>query len=123
MRISDWSSDVCSSDLIGDTNFPDHVALRSGEHFVDIRGILDEASFLAHHTGMSIVPISRQDVEFHCGLSGMSPPYRGVRQIAEARKAVRRTFPEGVTLPAETPATDNPEDRIGGQDWSVCIRP
>src|SRR3546814_15501713 len=78
---------------IGDTNFPDHVALRSGEHFVDIRGILDDASFLAHPTGMSLVQIRRQDVEFNFGLSGLSPPYRGARQDAWASQAVRRPFP------------------------------
>src|SRR3546814_14658592 len=61
---------------IGDTNFPDHVALRSGEHFVDIRGLLDEASFLAHHTGLSIVPTSRQDADFHWGPFGLSTPSR-----------------------------------------------
>src|SRR3546814_20905906 len=30
MRISDWSSDVCSSDLVNEAHFPDNVTITSG---------------------------------------------------------------------------------------------
>src|SRR3546814_5098689 len=44
MRISDWSSDVCSSDLVGGylVRFPNCVAPDAGRRF-DLAGSLDEA--------------------------------------------------------------------------------
>src|SRR3546814_9112409 len=41
MRISDWSSDVCSSDLAGAFHAFDHRRERTVDHFIDARSALD----------------------------------------------------------------------------------
>lgn len=82
---------------IGDERFPSHVGLKvAGGYFADIRGILDEDLFLAHFRGSPISQISRDTVELHCGVAGMKPPYKGNKDIQDARRAVRQAYPDGV---------------------------
>lgn len=83
---------------VGDPAFPDHVGLRLPDgRYADVRGLLDESAFLAHHTG-PITTVGREVLELHSGLSGVEPPYPGNRDIAIARDAVRMAFPTGIDL-------------------------
>ena len=84
---------------IGSAKYPDHVGLRVGDElYADIRGVLGRAEFLAHHADSedAIDVVERDDVAFQCGLSGFEPPYKGNRDIAAARGAVRLAFPDGL---------------------------
>ena len=81
----------------GTEKYPDHVALRRNGKYYDARGEMDEQTFLRSHRPPGqeyeeIVPISRDTVELHAGVAGMMPPYKGNRDIAEARRAVREIF-------------------------------
>jgi hypothetical protein len=87
---------------VGNPGFPEHVGLRIGDCYADVRGLVTCQEFVAHCTRKVIAEISRQDVEFHCGLGGMVPPYRGIKDIAAARRAVRKAFPHGI--PSHLPA-------------------
>ena len=87
---------------VGDLSMPEHVGLKVGEAFVDVRGILTETEFVAHHAGFPLVAIGRDQVEFHCGLSGYAPPYEGNEDIGEALDAVDRVFPKGVVEALES---------------------
>lgn len=103
---------------IGSEALPDHVGLRLGELYVDVRGVLDMKHFLHMRPGPApelqpgaedaIVVVDRSVVELHCGLAGMAPPYRGSRDMAEARRAVRRAMTEGY-LDAEALAVASTE--------------
>ena len=83
---------------IGSAKYPDHVALRWNGRYYDARGEMDEPTFLTLHRqgheydAEDIVPISRDEVELHAGVAGFPPPYKGNRDIAEARRAVREVF-------------------------------
>src|SRR3546814_133500 len=46
MRISDWSSDVCSSDLLGVRLFADARALQAGEYTFEAESSMREAAAL-----------------------------------------------------------------------------
>lgn len=89
---------------IGDARWPEHVGLRVGDDlYADVRGVMELSEFLAHHaaTGAAVVAAERDDVALHCGLSGRRPPYKGNRDIAEARRAVRLAFPDGLQAAVE----------------------
>lgn len=83
---------------IGAEKYPDHVALRRNGKYYDARGEMDQTQFLRSYrsgeefTPEDIIPISRDVVELNAGCAGMTPPYRGNRDIAEARRAVREIF-------------------------------
>lgn len=85
----------------GQSLFPDHVGVRHGGMILDIRGELDESGFGASHPGLAIIPIARETVELHAGVATTPPPYTGVTEMEEARRAVARRFP-GLP-PAEPP--------------------
>src|SRR3546814_5079798 len=57
MRISDWSSDVCSSDLAGSTDHNDHrnylASIAYGRAFADGRGKLLLAGEIAQNSGIA----------------------------------------------------------------------
>lgn len=83
---------------VGDPAYPDHVGIRLPDgRYADVRGVLDETTFRAHHEG-AIEIVDRDAIALHCGLAGMEPPFRGNRDIAMARDAVRMTFPTGIDL-------------------------
>jgi hypothetical protein len=88
---------------IGNPRYPDHVGLRIGDRYADVRGLLSEGDFVAHHTG-PVTVVGREDVALHCGLGGFKPPYRGNKDIAWARVAVKRAFPHGIETPLESAA-------------------
>jgi hypothetical protein len=83
---------------IGNKKYPDHVALRQNGKYYDARGEMDEMTFLSAtreddpYEADAIAPISRDTVELHAGVASMKPPYRGNRDIAEARRAVAMIF-------------------------------
>jgi hypothetical protein len=83
---------------VGSEASPDHVALRQNGKYYDARGEMDEATFLTSMRGdrpydaEEIAVIPRDAVELHAGCAGMQPPYRGNRDIAEARRAVVAIF-------------------------------
>ena len=86
---------------VGNTRFPHHVGLLVGEAdgtrwFADVRGLLNETDFLAHHAGEPLTPVERDSLELHAGLAGVAPPYKGNRDIAAARRAVAQAFPDGL---------------------------
>jgi hypothetical protein len=83
---------------VGSPKFPDHVALRIGDRYADVRGILEEPEFLAHHVGKPITEIDREAVELHCGAAGMLPPYDDLEDIAEVRDAVDRALLENAGM-------------------------
>lgn len=92
---------------IGSAEYPEHVALRVGpELYADVRGVLGRKEFLDHFDDFegAIVEIERGDVEFHCGLAGYPPPYDGNEDVAAARDAVKRVFPDGLTMAEPTGA-------------------
>src|SRR3546814_2131732 len=69
MRISDWSSDVCSSDLVR-PRAPDHQRIAAhGEHFFAVVGGLDPGG-----------EPSRRGVDLRSGEVGGQPQQRPVRQ-------------------------------------------
>lgn len=72
-----------------------HVGIRYGDMYLDVRGVLSETDFFAHHGGPAIA-VDRSVIEFWCGLGGVEPPYEGSDDIAEARTAVKRAFPQGI---------------------------
>jgi hypothetical protein len=84
--------------VVGSEKYPDHVALRQNGKYYDARGEMDENAFLTTtrennpYAAADINPISRDAVELHAGCAGMTPPYRGNRDIAEARHAVAAIF-------------------------------
>jgi hypothetical protein len=86
---------------IGHPRLPEHVGLRVGNRCADVRGLLSEAEFTVGHEGKQLTELSREDVVFHCGLSGVPPPYRGSKDMAAARRAVRKAFPAGIPPGAE----------------------
>lgn len=84
---------------IGSAKFPEHVALRWHDRYYDARGEMDEAQFFRSHRlpgqeydAEDVVPVSREVVELHAGVAGFQKPYKGNRDIAEARRAVRAIF-------------------------------
>lgn len=75
----------------GSEKHPAHVGLHADGRYYDARGETDEEGFRAHHVGpITVVP--RDIVELNAGVAGMTPPYRGNRDIAEARRAVRSIY-------------------------------
>ncbi len=83
---------------VGTKRHLDHVALRQDGKYYDARGEMDENEFLTLTRADNpfavedIIPISRDTVELHCGCAGMTPPYRGNQDIAEARRAVSAIY-------------------------------
>ena len=72
----------------------EHVGVKVGDSYLDARGHNDAESFAAPfgYNASDIAPIGRAEVELCCGLAGVPPPYRGNRDIANARKAVAQVF-------------------------------
>lgn len=72
----------------------EHVGVRLGDEYLDARGRLTADEFVAPfgYETSAIEPIALDDVEFYCGLAGVSPPYRGNGDIAAAKKAVAVVF-------------------------------
>jgi hypothetical protein len=101
---------------IGNPDFPEHVALRIGDKYADVRGLLDEESFLAHMKGMPITEIDRGTIERHCGVFGLKPPYKGIREIATARKAVNMALREAMLLQWEPPMPADPIIALDRED-------
>src|SRR3546814_7201856 len=75
MRISDWSSDVCSSDLGGAGELVDHLAFGHGD-LADLDG---EAEFLRHE-------LHRHLAEADLSGEGMVAPVAALRRVAERQK-------------------------------------
>jgi len=76
---------------LGSAKHPEHVGLRRNDRYYDARGEMDEPTFIAHHQGKVIV-VPRDVVELNAGVAGYAPPYKGNRDIAQARRAVREIY-------------------------------
>jgi hypothetical protein len=72
----------------------EHVGLRKSNKYYDCRGELTAEQFADGKTDdiNDIEIVSREDVELHAGVAGMKPPYKGNKDIAMARKAVKAIF-------------------------------
>src|SRR3546814_12583976 len=78
MRISDWSSDVCSSDLLGVTRrVPDNTPMVTFEHgqYSVPSTLLGQSVWIRHHGGTDEIVI--------CALDDGGPT-----EVARARKSV-----------------------------------
>src|SRR3546814_18795269 len=82
MRISDWSSDVCSSDLVGDEHLVEDLVVDG--LILDRDHIFDAAVEIARH------PVGRRHEQLHAVM-------RQRRAIGESRSAERRVGKEFVS--------------------------
>jgi hypothetical protein len=80
---------------LGDARFSEHIGLRVGDVFYDVRGAMTEAEFQAGYPDLPLIDVERNDVTQQCGLASVAPPYKGIPEIAAARRAVRQVFPAG----------------------------
>lgn len=78
---------------IGSPDFPEHVGIRIGDYFVDVRGVLNEEDFRAHLKG-DINILTQDQVALHCGLAGVEPPYIGNDDVNVARAGLENIIPE-----------------------------
>src|SRR3546814_14786312 len=116
MRISDWSSDVCSSDLAGDAHVPvavevvEQLFARAGEAVHDDRAVL--AVELAHdgeEVGVRVALVQEQglggsgggevggdlQLQFECAPLGRA--WGEVAEVVQARSEERRVGKECVS--------------------------
>src|SRR3546814_1356054 len=83
MRISDWSSDVCSSDLpyvldglvLGAGNLPLH------EHYTDTGGATDHVFALCHLLGFRFAPRLRDIGDRKLGSIAAPSTYKGIENL------------------------------------------
>src|SRR3546814_17556635 len=86
MRISDWSSDVCSSDLSGDSRTLLHGIDQSGRLIADVEGIT-----LIRSQGRTYLLVSSQgDSAFAVWRVDGAPAYVGRCQVGAHRDEIGR---------------------------------
>src|SRR3546814_5552225 len=78
MRISDWSSDVCSSDLINQVDLADDAAERRPEHVMGdpVEPAGERGAGAAHHVGRCVHVV--KDVPKDIGLAGMDEEWTAI---------------------------------------------
>jgi hypothetical protein len=80
---------------VGDPKNPEHVAVLYDGVYYDARGRLTLDEFLTKYRSSTpynqadVCSTSRDVVELHAGCAGSTPPYKGNRDIAAARSAVK----------------------------------
>jgi len=93
----------------GSEKWPDHVGVFFGGLYYDARGEMTLEEFCTRFRGAhrwqpeEIRPISVKLAEYQAGVGGLPAPYRGVKEIEEARRSVRKIFgpkPRGSVSPA-----------------------
>jgi hypothetical protein len=70
---------------VANPRFSSHVALRIGNAYADVRGILGQEEVHAYINNIGIKEVGRNTLELHAGGSGLEPSYIRVREIAAAR--------------------------------------
>src|SRR3546814_15145308 len=93
MRISDWSSDVCSSDLRVRSAFRDHKPLKGYEVDQVARDVIDRAGkgeYFCHRTGHSIG--QERSEERREGKSVSVRVDLGGRRIIQKKKKMQKTM-------------------------------
>src|SRR3546814_16995528 len=86
MRISDWSSDVCSSDLQAD----DDIILFIGRVEPDLAGAGEHGAFGAELAGIAARPThERQGLREAKGFEAIEPPPGDLMRVEHERSVVR----------------------------------
>src|SRR3546814_4450231 len=86
MRISDWSSDVCSSDLQAD----DDIILFIGRVEPDLAGAGEHGAFGAELAGIAARPThERQGLREAKGFEAIEPPPGDLMRVEHERRVVR----------------------------------
>src|SRR3546814_4686572 len=77
MRISDWSSDVCSSDLLYAAGLPIYLAIAGGIVLMFLFGLLAERLLLRKMVGQPIIMIVMLTLGLEIFLRGVGPGFLG----------------------------------------------
>src|SRR3546814_1246152 len=97
MRISDWSADVCSSDLLAPTdNFSMRRRGKGGQPLVNAAGVPDAIAFTAPRETQVIVDYKRgdgvdADADSEDG-DGAAPPSRSEEHTSELQSLMRISY-------------------------------
>src|SRR3546814_3801919 len=102
MRISDWSSDVCSSDLRSISYHHGKLIAHDGEHPASKMGVPSWTTATPADNSWAVSePLDRQDADraslLVCGAVDrfrLPPPFRSLCEIQEARAEIGRAHSE-----------------------------
>src|SRR3546814_13886757 len=94
MRISDWSSDVCSSDLDGTTKLN---AVINGQADLLLGYVMDQSMKIKDATGKNVYPIKFADYGIHLVSSGIIAN----KEIVKESTAMVRRFLAASTMAIE----------------------